>query len=226
MRSYFFQFLLFILLGCVVACNPVSHPTVAVDAAPPDVTPGSTNLAAKGEKIAIFAGGCFWGVEAVFGHVMGVIDVKSGYSGGSAKTANYNQVSDGNTGHAEAVQITYDPSKVTYEHLLQVFVYVAHDPTELNRQGPDVGTQYRSAIFYTDDEQKRVAKGYVAKLNAAKAFTRPVVTQIVALEKFYDAEAYHQDYLPRNLDSPYIIAHDLPKLENLRKRFPDLYVKK
>lgn len=221
----FFQLLSVFAIGSLLACSSVS--SSGIPAAPMADAPPPLETAVVGDKqIAVFAGGCFWGVEAVFENTKGVIDVKSGYSGGTAKTANYDAVSDGSTKHAEAVQITFDPAKVSYEQLLDVFFKVAHDPTELNRQGPDTGPQYRSAIFYTDDAQKQATSSYIEKLSAAGVYKKPIVTQVVALEKFYDAEAYHQDYLPQNLDSPYIIAHDLPKLENLKKQFPALYVKK
>jgi peptide-methionine (S)-S-oxide reductase len=225
MFSYIFQIFSVFVLGSLLACSSVSSSGVP-DAPMAEPQPPS-NVTALGDKqIAVFAGGCFWGVEAVFENTKGVIDVKSGYSGGTAKTANYDAVSNGSTKHAEAVQITFDPAKVSYEQLLDVFFKVAHDPTELNRQGPDVGPQYRSAIFYSDETQKQATTSYIEKLGAAGIYKKPIVTQVVALEKFYDAEAYHQDYLPQNLDSPYIIAHDLPKLENLKKQFPALYAKK
>lgn len=176
------------------------------------------------EQVAVFAGGCFWGVEAVFEHVRGVKDVTVGYSGGTAKTASYELVSGGRTGHAEAVRVMYDPSQVSYEELLKVFFYVAHNPTELNRQGPDTGTQYRSVIFYTSEEQKRLAQAYIERLNRDKVYNRPIVTQVTALASFYQAEAYHQDYAVHHPNAPYIVTHDLPKVANLRARFPELYV--
>jgi peptide-methionine (S)-S-oxide reductase len=181
---------------------------------------------AKGTQTAVFAGGCFWGVDAVFKHVKGVTQVVSGYSGGNGDTAKYDEVSTGSTGHAESVQITYDPSRISYGQLLRVFFSVAHDPTELNRQGPDTGTQYRSAVFFANDEQKRVAESYVAQLQAARAFPRPIVTQITPLKAFYAAEAYHQDYLAHHPDQPYIVINDLPKIANLQRQFPALYVGK
>ncbi|MFH2211564.1 MAG: peptide-methionine (S)-S-oxide reductase MsrA, partial [Pseudomonadota bacterium] len=165
----------------------------------------------------------FWGVDAVFKHVKGVSEVESGYAGGSAATANYDQVSNGNTGHAEAVRIRFDPAKVSYQQLLHVFVSVAHDPTQLNRQGPDVGSQYRSAIFYTSPEQQKNAQSYIQQLTAARAFAAPIVTQIVPLQQFYPAEDYHQNYLALHPDQPYIVIHDKPKLEQLRRQFPALY---
>jgi peptide-methionine (S)-S-oxide reductase len=177
----------------------------------------------RGAETAVLAGGCFWGVEAVFEHVKGVTQIVSGYSGGAKETAEYYKVSSGGTGHAESVRITYDPSRITYGQLLKVYFSVAHDPTELNRQGPDVGTQYRSAVFYANDEQERVAKAYIAQLEAAKAFARPIVTQVVRLRAFYPAESYHQDYLEHHPDQPYIVINDLPKLAALQRQFPDLY---
>lgn len=173
-------------------------------------------------ETAVFAGGCFWGVDGVFKNVKGVSKVVSGYSGGAKSTAHYEIVSTGTTGHAESVQITFDPKQVTFGQLLKVYFSVAHDPTELNRQGPDSGTQYRSAIFYTSDEQKRIAESYVAELNSAHVFRRPIVTQIVPLNAFYPAEAHHQNYLALHPDQPYIAINDLPKVENLRKHYPEL----
>jgi peptide-methionine (S)-S-oxide reductase len=175
---------------------------------------------------AVFAGGCFWGIEGVFEHVKGVKDVVSGFTGGSKLTAHYEIVSTGATGHAESVRITYDPAQVTYGKLLQVFFSVAHDPTELNRQGPDDGTQYRSAIFFENDEQKRVAQAYIAQLSEAKAFKRKIVTQVTPLNGFYAAEAYHQHYLEHNPTQPYIAFNDMPKLRDLRKTFPELWIGK
>jgi peptide-methionine (S)-S-oxide reductase len=174
----------------------------------------------------VFAGGCFWGVEAVFRHVKGVSSAVSGYAGGTAQTADYEKVSSGATRHAESVQVTYDPAVVTYGQLLRVFFSVAHDPTQLNRQGPDVGTQYRSAIFFVNDEQKSVAQAYINQLNQAKSFSRPIATEVVALPAFYPAEAYHQNYAARNPTQPYIVIHDLPKVANLKQEFPTLYTGK
>ena len=178
----------------------------------------------KGEQTAVIAGGCFWGVQAVFEHVKGVISVSAGYSGGAADTAHYEMVSEGTTGHAESVRIKYDPSQISYGQLLKVYFAVAHDPTELNRQGRDTGSQYRSAIFYSSAEQKRIADGYIAQLNKAGIFPRPIVTQVVALKAFYEAEAYHQDYAQNHPDEPYIAINDLPKVAELRKQLPELYV--
>jgi len=176
-----------------------------------------------GSQTAVLAGGCFWGVEGVFEHVRGVSKVVSGYAGGHTTNPTYEEVSSGATGHAESVRITYDPAHISYGQLLKVFFSVAHDPTELNRQGPDTGTQYRSAIFVANDEQKRVADAYIAQLQAAHAFSRPVVTQVTPLKGFYDAEAYHQNYLGLHPDQPYIVFNDLPKITSLRRQFPALY---
>ncbi|MGB9196002.1 MAG: peptide-methionine (S)-S-oxide reductase MsrA [Terriglobales bacterium] len=182
--------------------------------------------ATASQQTAVVAGGCFWGIQAVFQHVKGVISATSGYSGGSAKTAEYEIVSTGETGHAESVQIVYDPSRITYGELLRIFFSVAHDPTQLNRQGPDEGTQYRSSIFYVSEEQKHIAEAYIAQLDKANVFHRPLVTKVVALQAFYPAEAYHQNYAALHPDQPYIMYNDAPKVEHLRREFPDLYTRK
>jgi peptide-methionine (S)-S-oxide reductase len=174
-------------------------------------------------RTVVFAGGCFWGVQAVFEHVNGVISATSGYSGGDLKNPTYEAVSTGTTGHAESVSVVYDPAKVTYGQLLQVFFSVAHDPTELNRQGPDSGTQYRSAIYTTTPEQSRIARAYIEQLDAAKVFSHPIVTQLGPLVAFYPAEAYHQDYARLHPESMYIVVNDLPKVANLKLQFPALY---
>ena len=205
---------LIITLGCNVASATVAIPDPAVDA---------PLAATRGEQIAVLAGGCFWGIEAVFEHVKGVIDVDSGYAGGTAGTAHYEIVSSGKTGHAESVRIKYDPSKISFGRLLKVFFSVAHDPTELNRQGPDTGTQYRSAIFCANEDQKRIAQAYIDQLNEAKVFERPIATVVGIGSPFYVAEAYHQDYVVHHPDEAYIRINDLPKVANLRKQFPDLY---
>jgi peptide-methionine (S)-S-oxide reductase len=179
--------------------------------------------AAAPDRVAVFAGGCFWGIEAVFEHVKGVKSATSGYTGGSVASPSYEQVSTGTTGHAESVRVVFDPSVVTYEQLLQVFFMVAHDPTQLNRQGPDHGTQYRSVIFYADDAQRQSAESAIAKLKASKAFPAPIVTQLVPLGAFYEAEDYHQHYLARHPDQPYIVVNDAPKLVRLKQAFPELY---
>ena len=203
-----------ITLGCNVATATVTIPDPVVDA---------PLAATKGEQTAVLAGGCFWGIEAVFEHVKGVIDVDSGYAGGAASTAHYEIVSGGRTGHAESVRIKYDPSKISYGQLLKVFFSVAHDPTLLNRQGPDTGTQYRSAIFCSNEDQKRIAQAYIDQLNQTKVFDRPIVTAVTMGSTFYVAEAYHQDYVVHHPDESYIVINDLPKVANLRKQFPNLY---
>ena len=217
--SSFILLILTVSFMTMNACNLASASATAI----PDPTLDVPLATAKGEQTAVLAGGCFWGVEAVFEHVKGVSTVVSGYSGGASATAQYGTVSTGTTGHAESVRITYDPSQVTYGQLLKVFFAVAHDPTELNRQGPDRGTQYRSAIFYANEEQKRIAQAYIEQLNQAKVFGRKIVTQVVRLESFYEAESYHQDYLAHHPNEPYIVYNDLPKVENLRKQLPELY---
>ena len=183
----------------------------------------ATSAASAQTQTAVFAGGCFWGVEAVFEHVSGVQEAVSGYAGGKVVDPSYIRVSTGTTGHAESVKVTYDPAQVSYRQLLEVFFAVAHDPTQLNRQGPDRGTQYRSAIFYANEEQQRDARQYIGELEAKHAFRRPIVTQVEPLKAFYPAEAYHQRYLDQHPDEPYIVINDLPKLEALRRSFPNLY---
>lgn len=191
----------------------------------PDPVVDTPRAANASEQTAVVAGGCFWGIQAVFQHVKGVKNVTSGYSGGAANTAEYELVSEGDTGHAESVKITFDPAQVSYGRLLKVFFSVAHDPTQLNRQGPDSGSQYRSAIFYANEEQKRVAEVYIAQLEQAKAFPRAIVTQVVPLKGFYDAEPYHQNYATLHPDNPYIAINDAPKVEHLRQQLPELYKK-
>ncbi len=202
-----------------------AHSTERPENAPPKALP-TTAAVSQGDQTVVLAGGCFWGLEAVFEHVKGVRDVASGYSGGDAKSATYETVSTGRTGHAEAVKITFDPKEVSYEQLLGVFFAVAHDPTELNRQGPDTGTQYRSAIFYADDEQRRRAESVIKDLTAAHTYSAPIVTEIAPLAAFYQAEDYHQDYLAHHPDAPYIVANDQPKVADLKVKFPDLYQEK
>jgi len=237
MSTYYFRFFAVLLFGlaslAAVSCSKIGNSIETVTAQTKD-NPANTQpivsatpaVKAKGEQIAVFAGGCFWGVEAVFEHIKGVSDVTSGYSGGTKQTADYEMVSGGETKHAEVVKVVYDPAQISYEQLLKVFFAVAHDPTELNRQGPDTGTQYRSAIFYSNDEQKRLTENYVAELTKTKTFAKPIVTQIVALGEFYKAEDYHQDYLVRHPNQPYIVINDQPKVEALQKQFPELYVSK
>ena len=192
----------------------------------PDPARDTPRAASKDLQTAVLAGGCFWGVEAVFEELQGVADVSSGYAGGNEKSAHYEMVSTGQTGHAESVKITYDASQITYGQLLKVFFSVAHDPTELNRQGPDEGTQNRSAIFYANDEQKQVATAYIAQLDAAKVFRKRIVTTVVPLQGFYLAEEHHQNFLKRNPTYPYIVYNDLPKLEALKAQLPELLKKK
>lgn len=182
----------------------------------------SANAVVK-QQTAVFAGGCFWGVDAVFKHVKGVLEVVAGYAGGNSATAHYEQVSNGNTGHAESVRVVFDPDKISYQQLLQVFFGVAHDPTQLNRQGPDEGTQYRSVIFYAGPEQQNMAKEYIQQLTEAHVFSAPIVTQLVPLQQFYPAEEHHQNYLALHPYQSYIVLNDKPKVENLRKQFPLIY---
>lgn len=185
----------------------------------PAVDPPAAN---HSTATAVFAGGCFWGVEAIYDRLNGVTNAVSGFAGGAAYTAHYNVVSSGITGHAESVQVTYDPSKISYGKLLEVFFAVAHDPTELNRQGPDVGTQYRSAIFYENPEQKRIAEAYIHQLDAAKVFPKPIATKVVPLNGFYAAEEYHQHFYDRNPNNPYIVYNDVPKVKHLEEEFPQM----
>jgi peptide-methionine (S)-S-oxide reductase len=192
----------------------------------PDPVQDIKVAAAGTQQTAVLAGGCFWGVEAVFEQLAGVSDVVSGYAGGSSATAHYQVVSTGTTGHAESVKITFDPARISYGQLLKIFFAIAHDPTELNRQGPDEGTQYRSAIFYETPEQKTVAEAYIQQLEAARVFPRHIVTQVVPLQGFYPAEAYHQNFLDNNPTYPYIVYNDLPKLAHLKKQFPEMLKRK
>lgn len=210
-----------LLLLSASACNSVSAADDARALPPP--TLDAPMAAAPREEVAVFAGGCFWGIQAVFERIKGVDQATAGYAGGSADTAHYEMVSDGDTGHAESVRVSFNPSRVSYGTLLQAFFSVALDPTERNRQGPDVGSQYRSVIFYTSDEQKRIASAYLAQLTAAKAFARPIATQLAPLEAFYPAEPYHQDYYRKHPDSLYIVVNDKPKVARLRQLFPALY---
>jgi peptide-methionine (S)-S-oxide reductase len=229
MSGFYKSFLLLLaalagMTAGTIACNANANAGAAAPVPAPRVdAPRATSA---GRQTAVISGGCFWGIQAVFQHVKGVVSATSGYSGGSAKTADYEVVSTGETGHAESVQIVYDPAQITYGELLRVFFSVAHDPTQLNRQGPDQGTQYRSSIFYGNDEQKRIAEAYIAQLDAAKIFPRPIVTKVVPLEAFYPAEAYHQNYATLHSNQPYIVFNDAPKVERLRQQFPELYTGK
>jgi peptide-methionine (S)-S-oxide reductase len=211
--------LLMLPMAGLIACNTANASSTALPAAELDAALASTH----GQQSAVVAGGCFWGIQAVFQHVKGVIGAVSGYAGGSAQTADYEKVCGGNTGHAESVKVTYDPAQISYGQILRIFFSVAHDPTELNRQGPDSGTQYRSAIFYDGEEQKRVAEAYIAQLNRASVFPRRIVTQVTPLEAFYPAENYHQNYAANHPSQPYIMFNDAPKVLALRKLFPELY---
>jgi peptide-methionine (S)-S-oxide reductase len=203
-----------LMFACSANARAVTLPDPAFD---------EPRAAAAASSTAVFAGGCFWGVQAVFQHVKGVTKAVSGYAGGAANTAKYDLVSGGETGHAESVQVTYDPSQVTFGQLLKVYFSVAHNPTELNRQGPDHGTQYRSAIFYASPEQKKIAEAYIGQLGSAQAFSSPIVTTLEPFKAFYPAESYHQDYARLHPENPYIQVNDLPKVANLQKEFPDLY---
>jgi len=214
--------LFIVTFAVAIACNAGDNAIAAVPSPAVDAPIASS----KGEQTAVVAGGCFWGIQAVFQHVKGVINVTSGYSGGAASTAQYELVSTGETGHAESVRITYDPAQITYGQILRVFFSVAHDPTQLNRQGPDTGSQYRSVIFYNSDDQKKIADAYIAQLEKARVFPRPIVTQVVPLKAFFPAEAYHQDYAVHHPDNPYIIYNDAPKVAHLHQQFPDLYTGK
>jgi peptide-methionine (S)-S-oxide reductase len=208
------------VLAVAISCRAGSGTAV------PAPTVDQPKAASPAKQTAVIAGGCFWGIQAVFQHVKGVISATSGYSGGSVNHPDYEMVSSGRTGHAESVKIVYDPSKVTYGELLRVFFSVAHDPTELNRQGPDEGTQYRSIIFYGDDEQKKIADAYIAQLDQAHVYSQKIVTQVVPFQAFYPAEAYHQNYAIQHPNDPYIMYNDAPKVADLHKEFPELYTGK
>ena len=213
-------------IGALAIAAFAAMPSRAAEDAVKIPPPAADTQAGDGIQTAVLAGGCFWGVQGVFQHTAGVTSAVSGYAGGSQMTATYEQVSSGSTGHAESVQVKYDPKKISYGKILQIFFSVVHDPTQLNRQGPDHGTQYRSAIFTTSDEQKKVADAYVAQLNAAKVYPKPIVTKVGPLQGFFAAEAYHQDYLTLHPNQPYIAYNDLPKVENLKKLFAENYIEK
>jgi peptide-methionine (S)-S-oxide reductase len=213
-------------IGALAIAALVVAPSRAAEDAVVIPAPATDAAASDGIQTVVVAGGCFWGVQGVFQHTAGVVNAVSGYAGGNKSTAKYETVSTGSTGHAESVEIKYDPKKISYGKILQIFFSVAHDPTQLNRQGPDSGTQYRSAIFTTNDEQKKVTDAYIAQLNAAKVYSAPIVTKVGPLEGFYPAEAYHQDYLTLHPTQPYIAYNDLPKVENLKKLFAANYIEK
>jgi peptide-methionine (S)-S-oxide reductase len=213
-------------VGALAIAATITSRTFAAEEAVKIPAPAVDVQSSDGLQTAVLAGGCFWGVQGVFQHTAGVVNAVSGYAGGSKLTANYTLVSTGTTGHAEAVQIKYDPKKVSYGKLLQIFFSVAHDPTQLNRQGPDTGTQYRSAIFATSDEQQKVAEAYIKQLEGTHAYGKAIVTKVSALEGFFPAESYHQDYLTLHPNQPYIAFNDLPKIENLKKLFAANYLEK
>jgi peptide-methionine (S)-S-oxide reductase len=209
--------LVLVLLAVGAAYSPAAKAPFA------NPTVDDSLAASSSHETAVFAGGCFWGIQAVFEHVKGVTKATAGYAGGVANTAHYEMVSTGATGHAESVEVTYDPSQITYGQLLKVYFAVAHDPTELNRQGPDEGTQYRSSVFYANDSQKKIAEAYIAQLDDAKTFHGKIVTQVVPLKGFFAAELYHQDYAMHNPTDLYIMINDAPKVRNLKKQFPEMY---
>jgi len=213
-------------IGALAASAFVIAPSIAAEDAVVIPAPVMDVAAADGLQTAVIAGGCFWGVQGVFQHTAGVVNAVSGYAGGNKSTAKYDLVSTGTTGHAESVEIKYDPKRISYGKILQIYFSVAHDPTQLNRQGPDTGTQYRSEIFTTTAEQKKVADAYIAQLNAAKVYKKPIVTKVGTLDGFFPAEAYHQDYLTLHPNQPYIAYNDLPKVENLKKIFAQNYLEK
>jgi len=226
LRRQFSRLSLCAAIGALaIAAVPIA-PSRAAEEAVIIPAPAIDVKEASGIQTAVLAGGCFWGVQGVFQHTAGVLNAVSGYSGGTKESADYNLVSSGRTAHAEAVEIKYDPKKISYGKLLQIFFSVVHDPTQLNRQGPDTGTQYRSAIFTANDEQKKVAEAYIAQLNAAKVYKKPIVTKVGPLQAFYAAEDYHQDYLTLHPNQPYIAFNDIPKVENLKKIFADSYIEK
>jgi peptide-methionine (S)-S-oxide reductase len=211
-----------LLLGACLALRGLPSAAEGARSIPPPALDEPANPQATSE-VVVLAGGCFWGVQGVFQHVDGVTSAVSGYAGGAADTAHYEMVGTNTTGHAESVRVVFDPRRISYGHILQIYFSVAHDPTELNRQGPDVGTQYRSAIFPTNPDQARIAEAYIAQLDQAHVFAAPIVTKIEPGRSFYPAEDYHQDFLTRNPHYPYIVINDLPKIENLQRLFPDTY---
>jgi peptide-methionine (S)-S-oxide reductase len=212
-----------VLLTVLIVCTAGGGCRAATGVAAPAPTADAQLAPKPGRATAVFAGGCFWGTQSVFERVKGVLDTTAGYAGGTAATATYDRVTTETTGHAESVKVVYDPSKITYGKLLQVFFSVVHDPTQLNRQGPDVGTSYRSAIFYTNEEQHRISAAYIEQLGSAKVFQKAIVTQLAPLKGFYDAESYHQDYALHNPSNPYILVCDKPKVDALKEQFPELF---
>jgi len=224
MQKFFRLLPIFALLVLVFL---VSFPRITASSRPNTAFPrpalDSPVASARGQETAVLSAGCFWGVQAVYKHTRGVLSATSGYTGGNAETAHYEMVSTGNTGHAESVKVVFDPSQITYGQILMIFFAVAHNPTELNKQGPDWGSQYRSSVFYTSPDQKQIAEAYIAQLDAAKIYPQKIVTQVVAFKEFFPAEKDHQDYVKRHPDNPYIVINDLPKLASLKKQFPELY---
>ena len=224
MRAFLIAGLIFVGIGVLTwATAKPNDGRANAKAAFPKPAVDAPLASAKSAETAVVSGGCFWGIQAVFQHLKGVVSATSGYSGGAANTAHYEDVSTGATGHAESVKIVFDPSQISYGQILMIFFSVAHNPTELNYQGPDHGTQYRSSIFYSDGQQKKIADAYIAQLDSAKVYSQPIVTQVVPLQAFYSAEDYHQDYLKHHSYEPYIVINDLPKLASLKKEFPSLY---
>jgi len=213
-----------VVAALVVICISFATRRVSARAPIPAATTDDALAQKPGKQTAVFAGGCFWGTQSVFERVKGVVATTVGYAGGAAQTATYDQVTTETTGHAESVKVVYDPSMITYGQLLRIFFSVAHDPTQLNRQGPDVGTSYRSAIFYSDEEQRRISQAYIAQLDAAHVFPSRIVTEVTPLKGFYDAESYHQHYADNNPSNPYILVCDRPKIEALKAQFPELFV--
>lgn len=224
MRAFLIAGLIFVGIGVLTwATAKPNDGRANAKAAFPKPAVDAPLAPAKSTETAVVSGGCFWGIQAVFQHLKGVVSATSGYSGGAANTAHYEDVSTGATGHAESVKIVFDSSQISYGQILMIFFSVAHNPTELNYQGPDHGTQYRSSIFYSDGQQKKIAQAYIAQLDSAKVYSQPIVTQVVPLQAFYPAEDYHQDYLKHHSYEPYIVINDLPKLTSLKKEFPNLY---
>jgi peptide-methionine (S)-S-oxide reductase len=215
---------IFVLLATLILCpDPCLAGTPRNNSSFPKPVIDQTASNAKGEEVAVVSGGCFWGIQAIYQHTRGVLSATSGYSGGDRESAHYEIVGNGNTGHAESVRIVYDPRQLTYGQILMIFFAVAHNPTELDKQGPDWGTQYRSAVFYANEEQKRIVTAYIAQLEKAKVYPQKIVTQVAPLTAFYPAEGYHQDYVRHHPNNPYIVINDLPKLASFKKQFPDLY---
>jgi len=212
-----------VMLAAAALCSNVAAAAPRSNSSFPKPEVDQPVANAKGQEVAVLSGGCFWGIQAIYQHMRGVVSVTSGYSGGNSETAHYEMVGSGNTRHAESVRIVYDPRQITYGQILMIFFSVAHNPTELDKQGPDWGTQYRSAVFYGNDDQKRIATAYIAQLERAKVYPQKIVTQVVPLAVFYPAENYHQDYVRHHPTNPYIVINDLPKLANFKKQFPELY---